>query len=41
MSQNPDDAVFRLRLIRAVGCLAYPAGAAIVAALAFMILRIV
>jgi hypothetical protein len=30
-----------LGLIRLVGCLAYPVGAAIVAALVFMILRIV
>lgn len=41
MSTPPEPSPDRLAVIRLVGCLAYPAGAAIVAGLAFMVLRIV
>ncbi len=41
MEHRPERSPDRLRLIRAIGCLAYPLGAAVVGALAYMIVRIV
>lgn len=41
MENRPDPSPRNLGLIRVAGCLAYPIGAAIVAGLVFMILRLV
>lgn len=41
MENRPDPSPRNLGLIRLAGCLAYPIGAAIVAGLVFMILRLV